>query len=84
MIGDDVCASNELQETMYHVKSWPSVDLWIVKTFKMMQGSEGNWEKVMAAGKEDVLALANFALLKANQLAVAIMEKYEEMETGKK
>jgi len=49
-----------------------------------MQGSEGNWEKVMAAGKEDVLALANFALLKANQLAVAIVEKYEEMETGKK
>ena len=34
------------------------------------------------AGKEDVFALANFAMLKVKKLAVAIMEKYEEMESG--
>ena len=47
-----------------------------------MQGSEANWEKVMAAGKEDLLALANLAMVKVKQLAVAIMEKYEETESG--
>jgi len=47
-----------------------------------MQGSEGNWEKVSTAGKEDVLALANFAMLKVKQLAVAVMEKYKEMESS--
>ena len=41
----------------------------------MMQGSESNWEKVMAAGKEDVLALANFVVLKVKQLSEASMEK---------
>ena len=44
----------------------------------MMQGSESNWEKVGTAGKEDVLALADFAMVKVKQLAVAIMEKMEK------
>ena len=44
----------------------------------MMQGSEANWEKVVTAGKEDVLALADFAMVKVKQLAVAIMEKMEK------
>jgi len=43
-----------------------------------MQGSEANWEKVVTAGKEDVLALADFAMVKVKQLAVAIMEKMEK------
>ena len=43
----------------------------------MMQGSEANWEKVMAAGKEDLLVLANFAMVKVKQLAVVIMEKMD-------
>jgi len=42
-----------------------------------MQGSEANWEKVVAAGKEDVLALANFTMVKVKQLAVEIMERME-------
>jgi len=45
-----------------------------------MQGSDANWEKVLAAGKEDVLALANFALVKAEQLAVAVMEMKEKAQ----
>ena len=45
-----------------------------------MQGSEANWEKVLAAGKEDVLALANFALVKAEQLAVAVIEMKEKAQ----
>ena len=40
-----------------------------------LQGSESNWEKIMAAGKEDVLSLVSFAMLKVEQFAVAIMEK---------
>jgi len=40
-----------------------------------MQGAEANLEKVMAAGKEDLIGLANFAMVKVKQLAVAIMEK---------
>ena len=42
-----------------------------------MQGSEANCEKVVAAGKEDVLALANFTMVKVKQLAVEIMERME-------
>jgi len=42
-----------------------------------MQGSEANWEKVVAAGKEDVLALANFTMVKVKQLTVEIMERME-------
>jgi len=42
-----------------------------------MQGSEADLEKVMAAGKEDLLGLANFAMVKVKQLAVVIMEKKE-------
>jgi len=42
-----------------------------------MQGSEADLEKVMAAGKEDLLGLANFAMVKVKQLAVVIMEKRE-------
>jgi len=40
-----------------------------------MQGAEADLEKVMAAGKEDLIGLANFAMVKVKQLAVAIMEK---------
>ena len=47
---------------------------------RIMQGSEGNWQKVSSAGKEDVLALANFALVKAEQLAVAVMEMKEKVQ----
>ena len=43
----------------------------------MMQGSEANWEKVTAAGKEDLLALANLAMVKVKQLAVVIMKRKE-------
>jgi len=42
-----------------------------------MQGAEADLEKVMAAGKEDLLVLANFSIVKVKQLAVAIMEKKE-------
>jgi len=42
-----------------------------------MQGSEADLEKVMASGKEDLLGLANFAMVKVKQLAVVIMEKRE-------
>ena len=41
----------------------------------MMQGSEANWENVMAAGKEDLLALANFGVAKVRQLAAVAMDK---------
>ena len=40
-----------------------------------MQGSEANWDNVMTAGKEDLLALSNFAVVKIKQLAVVILEK---------
>merc|ERR1719180_508549 len=43
-----------------------------------MQGSVADLEKVMAAGKEDLLGLANFTMVKVKQLAVVIMEKKEE------
>jgi len=43
-----------------------------------MQGSEADLEKVMAAGKEDLVGLANFAMVKVKQMAVVIMEKKEE------
>jgi len=42
-----------------------------------VQGSEANWEKVLAAGKEDLLALANLAMVKVKQLAVVIMKRKE-------
>ena len=44
-----------------------------------MQGSEANWEKVTAAGKEDLVALGNIAMVKMKQLAVIIMEKREDV-----
>ena len=43
-----------------------------------LQGSEANWEKVTAAGKEDLVALGNIAMVKMKQLAVIIMEKRED------
>ena len=43
----------------------------------MVQGSEATWEKVVAAGKEDVLALANLAMVKVKQLTAEIMERME-------
>merc|ERR1719341_2520092 len=45
-----------------------------------MQGSEATWEKVVAAGKEDVLALANFIMVKVKQLTAASMERLQERE----
>ena len=42
-----------------------------------MQGAEANLEKVMAAGKEDLLGLANFAMVKVKELAEVIMERKE-------
>jgi len=42
-----------------------------------MQGSEADLEKVIAAGKEDIVGLANFAMVKVKQLAEVIMEKKE-------
>merc|ERR1719180_368276 len=42
-----------------------------------MQGSDADLEKVMAAGKEDLLGLANFVMVKMKQLAEVIMEKKE-------
>ena len=44
-----------------------------------MQGSEANWEKVTSAGKEDLVALGNIAMVKMKQLAVIIMEKREDV-----
>jgi len=40
-----------------------------------VQGSEANWENVMAAGKDDLLALANFGVAKVKQLAAVVMDK---------
>ena len=41
----------------------------------MIQGSDANWEKIMAAGKEDALDLIDFVVVKVKQLAATIMEK---------
>jgi len=57
------------------VKALVVVSIAIICFEAFMQGSESNWEKVMAAGKEDVLALANFVVLKVKQLSEASMEK---------
>jgi len=60
------------------VKALMVVSIAVICYEAFMQGSESNWEKVGTAGKEDVLALANFAMVKVKQLAVAIMEKMEK------
>ena len=51
---------------------------WIEMSMNF-QGSEANWEKVTAAGKEDLVALGNIAMVKMKQLAVIIMEKREDV-----
>jgi len=60
------------------VKALLVVSIAVLCFEAFMQGSESNWEKVVTAGKEDVLTLANFAMVKVKQLAVAIMEKMEK------
>jgi len=60
------------------VKALIVVSIAVICFEAFMQGSEANWEKVVTAGKEDVLALANFAVVKVEQLAVAIVGKLLE------
>jgi len=57
------------------VKAMVAISIAVICFEAFMQGSEANWEKVMAAGKQDLLVLANFAMVKVKQLAVVIMEK---------
>jgi len=57
------------------VKTLMVVSIAVICFEAVTQGSESNWEKIMAAGKEDVLSLVSFAMLKVEQFAVAIMEK---------
>merc|ERR1719352_442402 len=60
------------------VKALVVVSIAIVCFEAFMQGSEADLEKVMVAGKEDFLNLANFAMVKMKQLAEVIMEKKKE------
>merc|ERR1719234_326439 len=60
------------------VKVLMVVSIAVICFEAFMQGSEADLEKVMAAGKEDLLGLANFAMVKVKQLAEVIMEKKEE------
>merc|ERR1719244_1061817 len=50
------------------------VSIAIICYEALMQGSDANLEMIMAAGKEDALALVDFVVVKVKQLAV-IMEK---------
>jgi len=59
------------------VKVLMVVSIAVICYEAIMQGSEADLEKVMAAGKEDLLGLANFAMVKVKQLAVVIMKKKE-------
>jgi len=59
------------------LKALMIVSIAVVCFEAFMQGSEANWEKVMVAGKGDLLALANFAVVKGKELAAAVMEKKE-------
>jgi len=60
------------------VKVLMVVSIAVICFEAFVQGSEANLEKVIAAGKEDLLGLANFAMVKIKQLAEVIMEKKEE------
>jgi len=57
------------------VKVLMAVSIAVICFEAFMQGSEADLEKVMAAGKEDLLGLADFAIVKVKQLAEVIMEK---------
>merc|ERR1712192_124788 len=59
------------------VKVLMVVSIAVICFEAFMQGSEADLEKVVAAGKEDLLGLANFAMVKVKQLAEVIMEKKE-------
>jgi len=59
------------------VKVLMGISIAVICYEAFMQGSDADLEKVMAAGKEDFLLLANFAMVKVKQLAVVIMEKKE-------
>merc|ERR1719234_229415 len=60
------------------VKVLMVVSIAVICFEAFMQGSEADLEKVMAAGKEDIVGLANFAMVKVKQLAEVIMEKKKE------
>jgi len=57
------------------LKALMVVSIAVICFEAFMQGSEANWDNVMTAGKEDLLALLNFAVVKIKQLAVVILEK---------
>jgi len=57
------------------LKALMVVSIAVICFEAFMQGSEANWDNVMTAGKDDLLALSNFAVVKIKQLAVVIMEK---------
>jgi len=59
------------------VKALMVVSIAVICYEAFVQGSEADLEKVMAAGKEDLLGLANFAMVKVKQLAEVIMERKE-------
>merc|ERR1719339_587440 len=59
------------------VKVLMGISIAVICYEAFMQGAEADLEKVMAAGKEDLIVLANFAMVKVKQLAVVIMEKKE-------
>merc|ERR1719341_2042568 len=62
------------------LKALVVVSIAVICFEAFMQGSEATWEKVVAAGKEDVLALANFIMVKVKQLTAASMERLQESE----
>jgi len=59
------------------VKALMVVSIAVICYEAFVQGSEADLEKVMAAGKEDLIGLVNSAMVKVKQLAVVIMEKKE-------
>jgi len=59
------------------VKALMVVSIAVICYEAFVQGSEADLEKVMAAGKEDLLGLANFAMVKVKELAEVIMERKE-------
>jgi len=59
------------------VKALMVVSIAVICYEAFVQGSEADLEKVMVAGKEDLIGLTNFAMVKVKQLAVVIMEKKE-------
>jgi len=66
-----------IRNTFKCVKVLMVVSIAVICFEAFMQGSEADLEKVMAAGKEDIVGLANFAMVKVKQLAEVIMEKKE-------